>query len=148
MKLELQHLAPYLPYKLMLSYFDISEYKRKAYLTGITLNEIETTYIRKIRGCSGDLISWSGNNDVIALQIKPILHPLSDLTKEIEVNKKRFVPIIEIGNSIDGGPGYTHSSLTALNKLFEWHFDVFGLIETGLAININTIEWRERNDND
>ena len=25
-------------------------------------------------------------------------------------------------------------------KLFEWHFDVFGLIPEGLAIDINTLE--------
>ena len=25
-------------------------------------------------------------------------------------------------------------------KLFEWHFDVFGLIDAGLAIDINTLE--------
>ena len=24
-------------------------------------------------------------------------------------------------------------------KLFEWHFDIFGLIEKGLAIDINTL---------
>jgi hypothetical protein len=25
-------------------------------------------------------------------------------------------------------------------KLFEWHFDVFGLIDAGLAIDINTLD--------
>ena len=26
-----------------------------------------------------------------------------------------------------------------IEKLFEWHFDVFGLIEKGLAINVNDL---------
>jgi hypothetical protein len=27
-----------------------------------------------------------------------------------------------------------------VQKLFEWHFDVFGLISKGLAIDINTLK--------
>ena len=40
---------------------------------------------------------------------------------------------------------YTNSELIfkqkywIAQKLFEWHFDVFGLIEAGLAIDINTL---------
>jgi hypothetical protein len=30
--------------------------------------------------------------------------------------------------------------LDLFNKLFEWHFDIFGLIEAGLAINKNTLK--------
>jgi hypothetical protein len=31
------------------------------------------------------------------------------------------------------------NQLSLFNKLFEWHFDVFGLIEKDLAININIL---------
>jgi hypothetical protein len=27
-----------------------------------------------------------------------------------------------------------------VEKLLEWHFDIYGLIEAGLAIDINTLE--------
>jgi hypothetical protein len=38
---------------------------------------------------------WHVNNDYSGI-IKPILRPLSDLTKEIEVNGEKFVPIVEL----------------------------------------------------
>lgn len=97
---------------------------------------------------------------------KPILRPLSDLTKEIEVNGERFIPLqvfkkinktisfyqplskdmdlqidIETENysqSIDLFEGYL-----VTQKLFEWHFDVFNLIEKGLAVDINEINKEE-----
>lgn len=34
---------------------------------------------------------------------------------------------------------YVVNQYDAMQKLFEWHFDVFGLIEAGLAIDINTL---------
>ena len=30
--------------------------------------------------------------------------------------------------------------LDLFNKLFEWHFDIFGLIESGLAVDINSLK--------
>ena len=84
------------------------------------------------------LISWKVDN------IIPFLRPLSDLIKEIEHNGERFSPeytiwklsqdkqfIIEIsqitGLSIE-------TPYWAIQMLISWHFDVFGLIEKGLAI--------------
>lgn len=85
-------------------------------------------------------------------QIKPILRPLSDLTKEIEHNGKKFVPIDVLGlfnckvskcNNIENHNGYifpvTNLDYNKVNKLFEWHFDVFGLIEDGLAVDVNIL---------
>ena len=81
--------------------------------------------------------------------IKLILRPLSDLTKEIEVNGERFVPIDWLEKNIP--PSKKHSNTVTFTngyiemcyyveyqKLFEWHFDVFGLIPQGLAIDYNT----------
>ena len=84
MKLELKDLAPYLNHKIQVSYLDCIEDKKRntAYLTGISLEDgIETTYKRKKKGCSGDLISWKGNNNIHDLELKLILHPLSDLNR-------------------------------------------------------------------
>lgn len=76
-----------------------------------------------------------------------ILRPLSDLTKEIEHNGEKFVPHTKLG----GRPNLTDYDIDYLSKkinvmsyglitqLIEWHFDVFGLIEKGEAIDINTI---------
>jgi hypothetical protein len=40
-------------------------------------------------------------------------------------------------------PLYQVGGYKEMQKLFEWHFDVFGLIEKGLAIDINTINQPE-----
>lgn len=120
MKLELKHLAPYLPYNLELKTLNGS--------SRYTLNLKELAIF--------DI------NDSIQLQHKPILRPLSDLTKEIEHNGEKFVPNKELDwalaiveNMVEQGniTGYG-LSWDLWELLFEWHFDVFGLIPEGLAI--------------
>lgn len=80
-------------------------------------------------------------------EIKPILRPLSDLTKEIEVNGEKFVPLdildkrnniglIEILEDSDLINTLPYFCIEFLNK---WHFDVHNLIHRGLAIDINTL---------
>ena len=87
---------------------------------------------------------------------KPILHSLSDLTKEIEHNGEKFVPIekliqlAECGHDksiitlVDNGSIDAEACIELtyglISKLIEWHFDVFGLIPQGKAIDINTLE--------
>jgi hypothetical protein len=144
MKLELKHLAPYLPYELKI-----------------------------LNGKEYDIVNGIDNKTVISLfrghlenfttieNVKPILRPLSDLSKVINIDGDSFIPIYLLKNiryefesdlSFGFDPqsdGYTcHCSSQYLefseyyeinSKLFEWHFDVFGLIETGLAIDINTL---------
>lgn len=82
-----------------------------------------------------------------------ILRPLSDLTKEIEINGEKFVPMIEIKNlelyshyELEDFiiNNFKYGSIESLSyqllcQLFSWHFDVFGLINKGLAIDINTL---------
>lgn len=133
MELELKHLAPYLPYKLKI-------------LNG--WSDIKTLNYTHL---------YDENNGFITM-VKPILRPLSDLTKEIEVNGEKFVPaeilfsveIDEIQNFKDFGeiPEYWKDAIAVkpryydywqVEMLFEWHFDVFGLIEKGKAVDINTL---------
>lgn len=87
--------------------------------------------------------------------IKPILHPLSDLTKEIEHNGEKFVPIEKLYHldimrcdislfeniNIDVVADHIFSNqfLKFTLKLIEWHFDIAGLIEKGEAIDVNTL---------
>jgi len=134
MKLELKHLSPYLPYKLQL----ISDGGRvRGMGTDYVLKELETDY---------------GIGQVIKFQdMKPILRPLSDLTKEIEVNGVKFLPHRELERDewVRYVPNDNWSCITSENinkiehrifvQLSEWHFDVFGLIGKGLAIDINEL---------
>ena len=79
---------------------------------------------------------------------KPIIHPLSDLTKEIEHNGERFVPIklFSREDQKDIEIAMIESSFIELlsfyiiQKLIEWHFDIAGLIEKGEAIDVNTLK--------
>ena len=127
MKLELKHLAPYLPYEL------------KAICTqdinGVLYKHINLTE------------RFYSMPTAILTNFKPILRPLSDLTKVIQHNGDEFIPCIEYNyikdeleelSSLDCSYiRYTRYNVVSI--LFELHFDVFGLIEKGLAIDINTL---------
>ena len=113
------------------------------------------------------------DNNVKTDKLKPILHPLTDLTKEIEHNGKKFVPIMKLY----GGDDYSEYDYTievihrpiigdairiyvknageinfglkyplrnmltfdSYQQLIEWHFDLFNGIESGEAIDVNTL---------
>jgi hypothetical protein len=80
-------------------------------------------------------------------EFKLILHPLSDLTKHCE--DLGFVPM----DMLNYKPTIKHVayynfcykdlesiSYKSFIQLLKWHFDVFGLIEKNLAIDINTLK--------
>lgn len=76
----------------------------------------------------------------------PILHPLSDLTKEIEHKGEKFVPIERIKESqhhlffrTDIEKPIDELQFSEVMKLVEWYFDIAGLIEKGEAIDVNTL---------
>ncbi len=92
---------------------------------------------------------------------KLILRPLSDLAIEIEHGGQKFFPWDKLADKLlDEEPesfdniNYSKKWVETyfadkdilnipyklVSKLFEWHFDVFGLIEKGLAIDINILK--------
>jgi len=126
MKLELKHLAPYLPYGV--EYFNTHE------------DFIEQKGIINPHSCF-DILRYE--------YIKPILRPLSDLLNE---ELDFYIDFNTILNEIDSRylreaivnkKFYSkdiHYSFEVWNCLLSMHFDIFGLIEQGLAIDINTLE--------
>lgn len=136
-ELELKHLAGYLPYG----------------LKGISTEE--NLGIEIVKGFStygkNDTINMITNvDDIDLIMFKPILYPLSDLTKEIEVNGEKFVPkeVLDETHVSNWSYGNIKNVNTEMlqeapfwwtTKLYEWHFDIHGLIEKGLAIDINTL---------
>ena len=137
MKLELKHLAPYLPYGLKMKYKG-----------GDAIEEMEAHHLA---------INYEYN---FKDRFEIILRPLSDLTKKIDLNKNgdEFC-FMSVYFQVDGDeedkyniygtiPEYWKHALKVGGRywdywqteiLFEYHFDVFGLIEKGLAIDINTL---------
>ena len=80
--------------------------------------------------------------------IKPILRPLSDLTKPIEHNGEKFVPIERIAYSYGYEIQIFRNKLlkpimceqfNIVLQLIKWHFDIALLIEKGEAIDVNTL---------
>ena len=196
--LELKHIAPYLPYGLKCRLnkkgkFNLDEEYPQPHneVCRITNLFIDTVQIE----ISDDDIEY-GLLDIDEVDI--LLRPLSDLAKEIEIDGKRFVPLVELAkiegliDIADASPKFNYLNLedckvfgVAFNiendnndaiievlgydtkngfgrhikyevgeptfhivghqyqlfeKLFEWKFDVFCLIEQGLAIDLNTIK--------
>ncbi|WP_418677602.1 hypothetical protein [Alistipes indistinctus] len=84
-------------------------------------------------------------------QARPILCPMSDLTKEITHKGEKFVPLDVLNNrghfiEFDAaGLLYTVGGcmdsdwLMVFDKFHEWMFDYRGLISAGLAIDVNTL---------
>jgi len=134
MKLELKHLAGYLPYG----------------LKGISTEEnlgIETVKGLNYYGKHNTVNVVTDVDDIDLILFKPILRPLSDLTKEIEVNGEKFVPSQEYNylrfEEISTFKGRCNAmkfiQARELELLYEMHFDIYGLIPD-LAIDINTLE--------
>lgn len=139
MKLQLKHIAPYLPYELK-AVKGITRIK----LTAVNL-ELPQIYHTSYLGSRLRVVS-----DINS--IKPILRPLSDLTKEIEVNGIKMNPITNLktqGYHLNFDDEFTfedfiksdilNNSYGFIDLLIKWHFDVFGLIENGIAVDINTL---------
>lgn len=140
--MELKHIVGYLPYGLN----GIIKGKIVT-LTSLHQNSLETRpSVHRFTYCEFN-------------HFTPILRPLSDLTKEIEVNGEKFVPItliddlfpdfyIEQGNEKELIIKYKNSNMYVdifryaqiIEKLYEWYFDLHNLIEKGEAIDINQLK--------
>jgi hypothetical protein len=122
MKLELKHVAPYLPYRLRIDEVPAFEGVREMVASE---NSSETVTI----------------DAVIRLQYKPILKPLRDLTRdEMDIIRAMQFPTAhqwtkQHWNFIKDIKSFpTLQSYKITQKLFEGHYDVFGLIPNGLAV--------------
>ena len=133
MKLEIKHLTPYLPYNLQVEYRG------------------EVTTLDALDSKGGAFVGKNRMVSFIDLKhIKPILRPLSSITDMDIYNIDSLIyDDVEIYSSLkdglrvraDGNYGWCHTpslGIDGINKISEYlfknHFDVFGLIEKGLAV--------------
>lgn len=117
MKLELKHLAPYLPYGLKV--------KSKSDIEGVYVHTMNEHNI----GCV---------LEEAITEYKPILRPLSDLGSKIPLTEKEELAI----KAIILGDTHQYGNLSYYVILFlsQHHYDFQNLIEKGLAIDTNTIK--------
>ena len=124
--LTLEHLSAYLPYGLEIT-FEGDEYIHSMVGVEDTTNGIILISI----------FNDYGRCDIS--KVKPLLRPLSQLTQEIVHKGERFVPYYWFGRQGINIKSVKDERWHIVQKLISWHFDVFGLIDKGLAIDINTL---------
>jgi len=151
MSLEIKHIIPYFEYGLKIQFaFNRNDGKTEERIAELGCIDLMRNVLRLKNG------TIIYHNQTLK-SIKPILRPLSDLTKEIEVNGEKFVPYQKIESLFDiedldkhlnylvrrEDDGNVFISLSKqyeiIKKLLEWHFDIFNLIPQNLAIDINTL---------
>lgn len=149
MKLELKHLSAYLPY-------------------GVRVLRPDLKTILDVKGVIGNLIVFNENGLETYGSIfysKLILRPMSDLNKEIDHNGERLVPMEKVREAfgsvdfrnIDFDPfsifncnyssefpekvDITFAEIYGIFQLLlSWHFDIFNIIPSGLAVDANEIK--------
>lgn len=185
-KLTLRELAPYLPYGLkgVLTFDRTEDFSNYDFADDV---KFAKGAIWQLCGYAdedlhiplgeGEIDGFLWRNDMtyvnFHLGILPILRPLLDLVRDIEINGEKFVPIesfdwgcLNVDYSLQSGKIYFYSDEDwnpkteeytkafamidfednrfiewhIMEKLIEWHFDVFGLIDQGLAIDISTLQ--------
>lgn len=146
MKLELKYLSAYLPYGVNGNWIDENG---KGWIHDlIGLNSRGDMQVL-LMACDGS-VNWYNIKE-----FKPILRPLTDLTKEIEHNGEKvvFVEYLEENSPIAFNPikelveplmeninWISHVEYYLIQHLLSWHFDCFSLIDNDLAININSLK--------
>jgi len=148
MKLELKQLAPYLPYELkFITPKHRIKYGEQTILTarGLSLQDdlslnIEFLFDNELY-FSNEMKSCT-----------PILRHCNDFDKEITHNGNTFIPY-DLAKSVVSEKQWALIVETVtkdytkwvdfpywyVRLLLEWHFDIFGLIDNGLAVNINEV---------
>lgn len=130
MKLELKHISPYLPYRLKCQTTDKGE---------VVISELNAAYSDNSYTFMNIVESEKCFDD-----IKPLLKPMSALNISYVAELAKYITSIDDKYSIEIAKkmieAYKSKPLNmpyvVVQKLLEWHFDVFGLIDRELAIDV------------
>lgn len=141
MTLKIKHLMPYLAYKL--KFLDLK------------CEPDDNISIMEALDVNGAISDNCGNIDIKLNEIKPILSPISDLEKLIktefdkldELRMSNYTSeIIDLFCYENTGTDENISEINleklpyeCVEYMFKYHYDFFGLIEKGLAIDKNTL---------
>jgi hypothetical protein len=126
MKLELKHIAPYFPYGLNV----VFDNKISGILSGIRPNLLtELIVMEELDNNTPIYKNWCLDDT------KPVLKPLSDLNEDNArfLSSDGYMAVCEECIYVD------EMHYSDVLKLIERHYDVFGLIEQGLAISYDDL---------
>jgi hypothetical protein len=145
MKLEIKHLAPYLPYKLKCLYTHTNK-----------IGTISNIYTIGDGYDNEDVkLSIDYNNEEHIWMFKPILRPISDLSILVKDEFERYdgirsgkadeevINIFCEENGVDEiieNIDLKSLPYECIEYIFRNHYDFFGLIEAGLAIDKTTLK--------
>ena len=150
MELQIKHLTPYLGHDL--KFLDLYN-KEITTLTSINKKIMSLGDCKQVVELNGYMYDLEDLHE----QYLPIFRPILDFNKTIEHDGYVLELLYELENDkniewFDEDQAwsyllkYEHKIESTdfipygiMEKLFEYHFDVFGLIEKGLAVDINTI---------
>lgn len=144
MELELKHLSAYLPYRLKCNVMGefIDDYAEPKIPKVFEIVGLDTNYVEYWK--EGSTVT----EQCVFSDCFPLLRPISDLIKPIDINGKNIIPIegmfLPCGERklledwAKDNKCYVGQMLSYLpyQYLFENHFDVFNLCENKLAINL------------
>jgi len=137
MELTLEHLTPYLPYNVRVKH----KHGGEARINGIFFNGLFPKGGIRV----GDIKKWPDKkaiSDWPVPDVKPILRPLSEFNEigwydedENEIHLTQYTDDnLFFHNILDSDDVPIQAVLHLMGQLFEKHYDVFGLIEAGLAV--------------
>ena len=153
MKLELKHLTPYLPYNVMIhskyknsDSFSTFEINYKNYNSVLT-NDSRKLILRPLSDLVKN-IEINGDNFIPLFHFAKMQIADDELDRlYIETDNKTFFNCMYHTGSEDDDLVVYFDSYNILltpyeriTELLKMHFDVFGLIDKGLAIDINTLK--------
>ena len=126
--LELKHLSAYLPYGLKMT--------RNGFIGQLITLKDDKESIAETFEFQVSCSNWWENTDDCN-HYKPLLRPLSQLSKEIDHNGDRFVPmdLLAEDSCFYFDKEYVlRQPYWVVEKLLSWHFDIYQLLENNLAI--------------
>lgn len=141
MKLEKKHFAAYLPYGLKCEVINWSEKNGRYETHRTTMDSVYSDGTCTFH----ELVEAEQGFE----SIMPILQPLSDITQKIDFEGKKVFPsevILErtgydiLTNKEQLIEPIKRLPYVVVCLLIEMHFDVFELINEGLAIDVNTLK--------
>lgn len=143
-RIKFEHIAPYIPYGLE---FKCSDVQSGEYAISMITEIHLGNEVLEVGATQFDF------SDLGTEELKPIFRPLSDLIKDIDVIKQElfldsksdnynYLGVINHAHAfhLDGKKvGVLAMPHFFIKKLFKERFDVFGYIEKGLAIDMQSI---------
>ncbi|MBS9774748.1 MAG: hypothetical protein KGV59_06290 [Tenacibaculum sp.] len=145
-QLTIKEIASYLPYKVECIHSNNKTYR----IAGAEVNYVTLQHLKDEVYNIGTVFRYE--------EIKLRLRDLSNLTKEIEYNGEKFIPIEKLKedlwrdwcDSFDEYLEFIHDanygtyailqgSYRIIQKLLEWHFDIFNLRKDNLCVYYNEV---------